>query len=397
MPTPSSGQISMLNITNEFGILGGQPTALGEYCGRAGSDPSLTFGIEGVSTTGQVAFSDLYNRTAHASAKKILSVIRASFGGSSVLRSITSCDGSTSNRYPLLFFNPAVYNATCGGAGNGNLTAEDTAVYLTNINQISDAGVSEEDVKVSRGATIIFLGVGQATPSTLGGYYTGDRIRLGTATGSLPTNVAGYYRLASGATTNITNSMLTVNDDPGIDHGVGTASGRSYYNATCKTATTIFNLPMTNSFSQLLEAGWDRRGPDWNGNNGSSQSDTMNSGITFVIPGRWQRISSTLHATSGGTMTLGPYEIAIVTNAISTSTSPTPPYTVSQTSGTAASSITPIWATWMNFGCYISCSIYMNETSGTGTYNIAATGYRPLVQIFRFQGDGYCSSVLENI
>ena len=58
MPTPPNGSISIGNLEKEFGLVEGSPSGIGEYTGRAGSFSGTSLGIQGVSTKGQVAFSD---------------------------------------------------------------------------------------------------------------------------------------------------------------------------------------------------------------------------------------------------------------------------------------------------------------------------------------------------
>jgi hypothetical protein len=385
MPTPSTGPISFSDIVAEFGNLGGSPASIGEYTGRAGSDPSLTFGIEGINNSGPINLSQVRGKTAHASAKKIINALKNSFGATPYYnRTNYWCEGnSVFYRFPFLSSNPGIYNGTCGGANNGNLVDDDIDMRLTNINQTADN--VDEDLKETYGATLIFMGYGNA--------------RVNTTTARM----SGFNAIINGISTDITSYGVYTND-PGTNHG-GSNIGGSFHAQTLKSATRVFHIPSNIKFKSLTAASWDKVYVWWNGNDGSSQSDSITGGIVFALPSRWIRTSYTLYGTNQGTMTLGPYEIGIVVNGNGGTATVAPPRILNKTSGDsgAPSTITPLYFEQLIYGSpsgggsKITLGIYGNETNTTATYDLANASYRPLVQIFKFVGDGYASAVLQNI
>lgn len=372
MPTPSNGSISFTDIENEFKRVDGAPSSVSEYCGRPGSSAGVPYGILGVPTAGLVSFSNLRGKTAHVSASKAIAVFKASFGNTPVLitRDSGAANSGTNANYPLLHYNPAVYNASQGGAGNGNLTTEDKTPLLT----LNKTGL-DEDALVSEQNTVIFMQTGKGGRSGEWN-YTGNGI--------------------SGFLVNGVGVSVVVENDGTIIHAAGRPGAGNICNSSCRTDVAIHNQSAGKTLRDLNDAEYSVTVRDWNGNIGGSQSNTCCHGVVIVFPGKWQRISATLSGLNAGNFTLGPYEIAVVTNAQDgpTSNLVAAPYTLTQSSGSAAASITPIFFAQATQGARYTLGIYLNETASSGTYTLAQAKYTPYVQIFKFVGDGYMTSLI---
>ena len=372
MPTPSNGVISFTDIEAEFKRVDGAPSSISEYCGRAGSSAGVPKGIQGVATAGQVLFSELRGKTAHVSASKAINVFKASFGSTPVL--ITRDSGASNSganaNYPLLHYNPAVYNASQGGAGNGNLITEDKTPTLT----LNKTGL-DEDALISEQNTVIFMQTGKGGRSGEWN-FTGNGI--------------------SGFLVNGSAVSLVVENDPGAIHAAGRPGAGNICNSSCRTDVAIHNQPIGKTLRDLNSAQYSVTVRDWNGNVGGSDSNTCCHGVVMVFPGKWQRISATLSETNAGNFTLGPYEIAVVTNAQNgpNSNLVAAPYTLTRTAGTAAATITPVFFGQATQGARYTLAVYLNETANSGTYTLANAKYTPYVQIFKFVGDGYMTSLI---
>ena len=375
MPTPSQGAISFTDIEAEFKRVNGAPSAISEYSGRPGSSAEVASGVEGVATSGPVSFSDFRGKTAHLSASKAISVFKNSFGTTPVklLRSAgTSNAGGVNATYKLLFYNPAVYNSSEGGANDGNLQPEDRTITL-NVNKTE----IDEDALVTRGNTVVFIQSGKGgAPGQWN--YSGNSIIDFAINGLLVTPVFEE-------------------DAPGKIHAAGYPN-QGITNSPCRTCTAVYNQPLTSTLQSLNSASFKNTGRDWNGNDGGGNSNTTTHRITLVLPGRWQRYSNTLYGVGAGSIALGPYEIAIVTNAQDgpSSNVGAAPYTLSRSSGSssAPSTITPVFFGELYQWTRYTFGIYLNETEYSATYNLASAKYAPYVQIFKFIGDGYMTSLI---
>lgn len=368
MPTPSTGSISVGNLETEFGTVDGRPSGVGEYCGRAGSFSGTSLGIEGVATTGAVAFSQLRGKTAHATPLKIINDLRASFGGGTIIGG-----GNAYRSFPLACLQPTT---------DGNIP-ESHKNPLVNFN----VSTLDEDTRICRSNTIIYLCSGKC--KNIGDYGTGT---VGT------TPLTPYLRISDFKLNGlaVTPQDLSIDLTWGVDHGAGNR-GDSYnsFNRTAKTSMAVYTAPQNLLLSQCASAQFFAGGAFWNGNLGSSDSDSLHQRFILMLPNRWQRVSSILYPVNTGSMTLGPYDIAIVTNAGPGNTPNNNPIKMESApliSGSGAATLTPIFYSIVDFFGRSSIGVYGNTSNSTATYDLATAGYAPYVSIFRFVGDGYMTS-----
>jgi hypothetical protein len=370
MPTPSSGSISVGNLETEFGAVDGRPSAIGEYTGRAGSFSGTSLGIEGVPTTGAVAFSQLRGKTAHATPAKIITDLRSSFGGNT-----TIAPGNTYKSYPLLCLQPT---------SDGNIPGSHVSP-IVNFNT-AWAGF-DEDTRMCRNNTIIYLCTGKC--KNIGQY--------GTGTGS-GTTITPYLRIKDFKFNGlgISPQDLSVDLTWGVDHGAGNRGGSSNsFNANAKTCMAVFTTPSATPFTSCSSAQFTADGAFWNGNYGSSDSDSLHQRMILMLPNRWARVSSTLYAVGTGSMTLQPYDIAVVTTAgpgLETGYAPAKMAAAPRVSGGGATVLNPIFGSVVDWFGRSVIGVYANESNSTTTYDLSTDSYAPYVSIFRFAGDGYMTS-----
>jgi hypothetical protein len=331
MPTPSVGSISVSNLEAEFAKVDGRPSGIGEYTGRAGSFSGTSLGIEGTSTVGPIAFSDLRGRTAHANPEKIINTLFDSFG--------TSARKYYAQLPALSFIQDHIYGNTVftgttqpyesdtfGYTGpqaiieyGGNLHRGFPFAYVntTTDGNIPASHVSpkvsfntvgfDEDVLACRDNTVVYLATGKC--KTIGQYGTGTN-------GNTPVSPTLRINDFKFNDSQITPQDLSVALTWGVDHGAGNRGAKyNSFNTTAKTCMAVYTTPNALSLAQCLSAQFTAGGAFWNGNYGSKDSDSLYQKFMLLLPNRWERVSSTLYSVGSGVMTLQPNDIAVVTNA----------------------------------------------------------------------------------
>lgn len=360
MPTPRTGFISVSDLEKEFGIVDGSPSGIAEYTGRTGSFAGTSLGVQGVSTSGEIAFSQLRDRTAHATPELVINTLFKSFGteyrkdyvkiqdgiqvsGSYTIDPIFSAyyklSGQNHDKFltgtglpwqeraiqpgedegiiryvgnDFKHFPFGMVNATTdGNIPNTNHTTPQTT-FRTGVMRSGKRIPSpfiDENVHACLDNTLVYLATGKC--KYIGDYGTGTS---GTTPVTSRLRIEGFN--FNGRPVNPQDESVALTW--GVDHGIGAGGGKyNSFGRTVKTCMAVYNtgsVNLTNCVSAYFTAG----GAFWNGNLGSRDSDTMYQKFMLLIPNRWKRISSTLHPIGTGQMTLEPGDIAIVTNAANT-------------------------------------------------------------------------------
>lgn len=369
MPTPPVGSISVRDLEKEFGVVDGTPSAIGEYTGRTGSFAGTSLGVQGVSKVGEVAFSELRGRTAHASPELIIDTLFTSFNtkfrqdyvkenDGALLTQTYTVDPILSEYYKSLnqnyskfltgttlpweksfrqkygdnfsesntgiiryagtrfsSFPLALLNSTTDGNIPGGhhspygsfATGEDTTVDGATIRK--PAANIDENVHACLDNTLVYLATGKC--KHIGDYGTNT-------SGSTPVNsrlrIGGFK--FNGESINPQDESVALTW--GVDHGIGAGGGKyNSFGRTVKTCMAVYNTGSV-KLTDCKNAQFDAGGRFWNGNLGSKDSDTMYQKFMLLLPNKWQRVSSTLYSIGTGQMTLDPGDIAIVTSASNT-------------------------------------------------------------------------------
>lgn len=377
MPTPPNGSISIGSLEKEFGVVEGSPSGIGEYTGRTGSFSGTSLGIQGVSTKGQVAFSDLRNRTAHASPELIIDTLFESFRTKYRQEYVKIADGrQISGSYTI----DPVYSAYFERLGQKytkfitgtTLPWKDIGSGFTfTFTDVDNPKISYDSIIEYAGTWIYRYGLAALNSTTNGNIpnasYSSPYVQFRTGIikkvaglnndiripnpwinenihNSLNNTIVylatgkckhiGDYGTGTNGNTPVTSRLriggFRFNGRPvspqdesvaltwGVDHGIGAGGGKyNSFGRTVKTCMAVYNTGSVN-FTNCESAQFDAGGAFWNGNLGSKDSDTLYQKFIMLIPNRWERVSSTLYPLNTGQMTLQPGDIAIVTNASNT-------------------------------------------------------------------------------
>lgn len=367
MPTPSTGQISIGNIETEYGKLAGRPSGIGEYSRSSTGAPNAA---EGIPITGEVKFSDFRGKIAHPDAREcgaILTrgILQHPFGGSAI-GSVWSHSGQTSvKNFALACGRSAVDNS------NGNFST--TANFSTSVSGSTSATG--------------FLGIkgGEAEQNTV------VWVAIGKANG----NPAKLYD------TRVNGIAVTPNYSPAaIDTGSGYLPVGDYpsFNYTAKASIAAYNTSAGQLITSVLNASHTQ--PTNMNGQGSGDRDSHSHASIFLLPNRWQAVSSTLFGVSAGVVEIGAFDVVVVAWAGNESQSyPSVPFE-SNSGGTAINggiTLTRLYQSQRASRGFTAISLYLNPSSSTKYFSFANETWRAYVTLFRFVGDGYLTSLRDDI
>jgi hypothetical protein len=332
---------------------------MGEYAGRSGSFPGTSLGVEGVSTSGELSFGSFRGKIAHASPLKVIYQLYESFGTLSRLAISASelNDGiapwiedpvkgyissvtldplpKTFTGNPRVFYwenQPAIKNSRLfcryfSRVGDGGLSSTDQTISasfglglsaevegsyfdedLTNYSadsylEVADINsrevVVDEDIFACRENTVVYLATGKGK-----GYGSGE---VATSTGM----IHGFELNGQSIVPSDMSVLLT----GGSVHG-GSNQGHKWNsnNVAQRTCIAVHRVSPGLRTSDVKSATFRLNSHKWNGNTNGGDRDHLHQGLILLIPNRWERISSTMYGSGTGIMTLGPYDIAIVTS-----------------------------------------------------------------------------------
>jgi hypothetical protein len=350
---------SFSSLEREFGKVDGRPTGMGEYAGRIGSFPGTSLGVEGVSTSGELSFGSFRGKIAHASPLKVIHQLYQNFGTLSRLAIPASeldvgvspwirdpvkgiISSITFNPLPRTFgFHLGKFYWEYGGVGNNDLfcryfsrvgdgglsdtdenisasfgvglTAtiepsnfdKDLTDYIVDSHQKFDyirskRKVIDEDIIACRNNTVVYLVTGKGK-----GYGSGEEA---TSTGMIST-----FKLNGKSV--VPSDMSVLLTGGSVHSGSNQGHKWNSNNVAQRTCMAVHSVPSTLTIRDIKTASFRLTRHKWNGNTNGSDKDHLHHGIILLIPNRWERISSTMYGSGKGTMTLGPYDIAIVTSA----------------------------------------------------------------------------------
>ena len=332
---------------------------MGEYAGRSGSFPGTSLGVEGVSTSGELSFGSFRGKIAHASPLKVIRQLYESFGTLSRLAISASelndgiapwiedpvkgyISSVTLDPLPKTFTgNPRVFywenqpkinksRLFCryfSREGDGGLSSTDQTISasfglglsaevegsyfdedLTNYSadsylELADIDsrqvVVDEDIFACRDNTVVYLATGKGK-----GYGSGE---VATPTGMI------YGFQLNGAS--VVPSDMSILLTGGSVHPASNQGHKwNSNNVAQRTCIAVHRVPTRLTVRDIVSAAFSLNSSKWNGNTNGSDRDHLHQGLILLIPNRWERISSTMYGSGTGTMTLGPYDIAIVTS-----------------------------------------------------------------------------------
>lgn len=344
---PSSAYYS---IEREFGIVDGRPSGIGEYTGRSGSFSGTSLGIEGISTSGPVAFSDFRGKTAHATPEQIIHTLYETFDTVDRKRAddITVTyrlspylvDTIDNKKYVagtrILFpsvadYNSAVQSGADNFSGSRGIYAGQTAKFaLARIDMKADGNVGGRETLVTNFLTQSFtdrpeseidseFGVTQLLPHRLRESRRNTIVFLATGkVGAIGSTDNIYQRINN---FRVNGKLVTPQDASvaitlGMNHGAGNGGGK--YNSWETNQTTcmaVYNTGPNLKLHEIKNAAFTAPSSFWSGPGDKNGGDALRQMFILLLPNRWTRISTTMHPVGGGRMTLGPNDIAIVTSA----------------------------------------------------------------------------------
>lgn len=405
MPTPSSGPISFSDIVAEFGNLNGSPASFSEYgpglttiTGYGGTTKGIppTTSPSGVTLpASNISFSLYRNRIARANPSKIINFLTLSFSAQTLYSQGSS--GTHTRHYPL---GSAFISLNEAG---GNQTHTNIAPSLGfRPNDVSGGG--DEDITACEGNTIVYWVLGRAN---------------GNAPATCFINRTDTFATASVDNVSVANSGTNLADKIHRYSIYDLRSGfepkgeyASFYFSSKSSVTIVHEtLGDPNNKNGSTTTGVPRnlskvRGAiitvpgNWRGEGGDDIDSNVQSGF-FVIPNRWVLRSHAMLVNAAPTMTLRPYEIAMVHYAGNrTNTYPPLPTVV----GNVGTPITRMWAVSSVDRGTSTMVLYANNSNVTTTYSFgsssssadgfpgqavttnAGTGWVPAVYIFSMTG-----------
>jgi hypothetical protein len=364
MPIPSTGQVSVSAVEAEYGKLAGRPSGIAEYSRPSTGVPNAA---EGITLTGQVKFSDFRGKIAHPDARECGAILTRGisqhpFGGSPIG---SVYGGAQSVRQFALAAGQVAWDNTDGRftiTSNFSTSASGAASATGFLGQ--KGGEAEQN-------TVIWVAVGKANGFT---QLTQTRVNGVAVTPS-------YY-------------------PPTIDTGSGFLPVGDYasFNFTAKASIAAYTTPPGQPITSIISAS--HRQPENFSGQGDGDKDTASHAGIFLLPNKWQPIASILFNENAGILEIGGFDVAVVAWAGNNSPAyPSIPFETTS-AGVAVGggvSLNRLYQSQLSSRGFTAISLYFNPSPSTKYFSFANPTWRAYVTLFRFVGDGYLTSLRDDI
>lgn len=364
MPIPSSGPLSITNIESEYGRLAGRPSGIGEYSRPTSATP---LGAEGITRTGQVAFSDYRGKIAHPDARECAAILMRGIAnhpwGGTPIGSVYG-PGQSVTQFALAAGRVAWDNTDGRFTITSNFSASASGAASATGFLGPKGGEAEQN-------TVVWVAVGKANGFT--------QLTATTVNGVAVT--PNYYP----ATIDTGSGYLPVGDYPS-------------FNFTAKASVAAYNTPPGQPITSVLSAS--HRQPENMRGYGGGDTDSHSHAAIFLIPNKWTAGAAILNP-ANGVVEVGGFNLAVVAWGGNNSPSIHPSIPVEcDIAGTVISgglSMTRIYQSGLSTRGFTAISLLWNPSPQNKFFKFSSPTWVPYVTLFRLDGDGYLTSLRDDI